>query len=192
MKNKASVFLLILCVLLCAALAVSVLSLRSARSDVAQLEAQLLELAEEKAQLDNLNQTLRFQLDSYFLSQSGSNVYIEEDYGSLMVNSWSVTDGVLAVDALAEVFLTAPADFTASIELWRGEAVVASQPVTLNPTEADTVFEAELSVSFALPRIADGEELQLCLMVQPAAGDAFFAYGAGWYPENGELAIITG
>ena len=90
------------------------------------------------------------------------------------------------------MFLTAPAAFSARLELWKGDAVYSSQPVTLNATEADTVFEANLSTSFRIPELSSGEELQLWLMVEPEGSEALFACAAGWYLENGELMIITG
>ena len=193
MKKKSSVLSLIICLALSAALAVSLLTLRSVRSDLAELETALAKLTAENEQLDNLNQTLKLQLDNYFLSQAGSpGTYVEEDYCSLIVDDWSAEGNVLSFDTLAQVFLTVPTDFTAKIELWRGESVYASQPVTLNPTEAATVFEAQLSSSFEIPQIDAGEELQLCLLVETAQGNTFFAYAAGWYLENGQLMIITG
>ena len=59
MKNKTSVILLIVCVVLCAALLVSVFSLRAAKADMKELEIQLTVLAKENDQLSNLNQALR-------------------------------------------------------------------------------------------------------------------------------------
>ena len=183
--------MLIACAVLCAALLVSVFSLRAANADVRELEKQLLVLTKENDQLSNLNQALRLQLDSYFLSGS-ANTYIEEEYCSLLVDSWSEKDGVLSFDAFAQLFLIAPADFTARLELWRGDTVFSTQPVTLNTTEADTIFEANISASFDIPQIGDDEELQLWLMVEPASGNPLFACAAGWSLENGELVIITG
>lgn len=191
MKKKTPFLSVIICLVLIAALVLSVLSLREAKSNLAVLEAQLRSLQEENQQLSNLNEALRLQLDSYFLSQNGTP-YVEEDYCSLIVENWSVANSTLTVEALAQVFFTLPTEFSATLELWRGDAVLSSQPVTLNATEADTVYEATLCASFAFPTIKDGEELQLCLMIQPTAGDAIYAYGAGWYLQNGELMVITG
>lgn len=191
MKSKTNTILMIVCVILCAALLVSVFALRSAKADVKELQVQLLELTEENDQLSNLNQGLRLQLDNLFLSGS-ANTYYEEDYCALLVDDWSVTEGVLSFDAFAQLFLTAPVDFTARLELWRGDTVFDAQQVTLKETEASTVFEANLSASFDIPEIKDGEELQLWLMVEPEGGEALFACAAGWYLENGDLMIITG
>lgn len=190
-KKKNNLPLLILCLLLAVSLLVSVLFLASAKKDVKLLEAELLKLSEEKDSLENLNQALRLQLDSYFLTGT-PGTYVEEDYCSLLVDSWSEKDGVLSVDTLAQVFLTQDVSFTAKLELWRGESVYASQEVTLNETEANTIYEADLSATFEIPAISAGEELQLCLMIEPEAGEPFFAYAAAWYLENGELAIVTG
>jgi len=191
MRKKKNLPLLIICLLLLVSLLVSVVLLISAKKDVKDLEEAVLNLTEENEELDNLNQALRLQLDSMFLTGS-PNTYVEEDYCSLLVDSWSVKDNVLSVDVLAQVFLMHPTTFNAKLELWRGESVFASQAVKLSETEADTVYEANLSASFEIPAISAGEELQLCLMVEPAEGDPFFAYAAAWYLENGELAIVTG
>ena len=191
MRKRRRPNLLIPCILLAVALLISLFFLFRARSDVKELEAALLELTEEKAATDNLNEALRIQLDSYFLGIPGGT-YVEEDYCSLMVDDWSESNGKLNVDTFAQVFFTAATDFTAKLELWRGESVIASQNVTLNPTEAETIFEANLSASFDIPDLQDGEELQLCLMIEPANGNSFFAYAASWQLEDDGLVIITG
>ena len=191
MKNKTSVILLIVCIALCAALLLSVFSLRAVKSDISALEAQIQELVDENDQLSSQNQALRLQLDS--VSMSGvDSTYIEEDYCSLMIDSWSEENGVLSFDALAQLFLTAPANFTARLELWQGDAVSSTQPVTLNETEVSTVFEADLSASFQIPEINEGEELQLWLMIELESGDSLFACGATLTPEDGQFAVIAG
>lgn len=195
-KKKTNLPLLIFCLVLAVALLGSVLLLVSAKRDVKILEGQIEKLASENDALNNLNEALRIQLDEMFLGQSpassGASTYVEEDYCSLLVDDWSVKGDRLSVDALAEVYLTAPAEITAKLELWRGDAVYAEQPVTLSKTEVPTAFEETLSVSFQLPSITEGEELQLWLKVEPAGGSALFACAAGWYLDNGELAMITG
>lgn len=191
MKKKRRQPLLIPCILLALALVVSLFFLLRARSDVKELEEALLELTEEKAATDNLNEALRIQLDSYFLGVP-NGAYLEEDYCSLLVDDWSENNGKLNVDTFAQVFFAVPTDFSAKLELRHGDTVISSQNVTLNPTEADTVFEAGLSTSFDVPDLSSGEELQLCLMIEPANGNSFFAYAAGWLLEDGNLVIITG
>ena len=191
MKKKRRQPLLIPCILLALALVVSLFFLLRARSDVKELEEALLELTEEKAATDNLNEALRIQLDSYFLGVP-NGAYLEEDYCSLLVDDWSENNGKLNVDTFAQVFFAVPTDFSAKLELRHGDTVISSQNVTLNPTEADTVFEAGLSTSFDVPDLSSGEELQLCLTVEPANRNVFSAYAAGWLLEDGNLVIITG
>ena len=191
MRTRRRQQLLIPCILLALALVVSLFFLFLARRDVKELEEALQELVEEKAATDNLNEALRIQLDSYFLGIP-NGTYIEEDYCSLLVDDWSESRGTLNVDTFAQVFFAVPTDFTAKLELWRGESVISSQNVTLNPTEASTVYEANLSASFGIPDLEADEELQLCLMIEPANGNSFFAYAAGWQLEDGNLVIITG
>jgi len=192
MKKKRNLPLLIVCLLLLAALIGSLFLLRSAKEDVKQLEAQILELGEKNQQLSALNQALQTQLDSS-LSQSGpAAVYIEEDYCTLVVDSWSVSGNVLTADTFAQAIFIGDPEFTAKIELWRGDAVVSSHPVTLSPSEASNVYEGKVSVSFEMPEIPEGEELQLWLMVEPEGRTAVFTYAAGWYLENGQWMLISG
>ena len=182
---------IIVCCLLAVALLVSILALRAAKKETALLQAEYLTLSEKNQQLSNLNEALRLQLDQMFLSGS-SGYYVEEDYCSLLVDEWSVENGVLSFDAIAQVFLTTPVELTAKLELWRGDTVSSAQPIELRATEASTVLETELSASFQIPDINAGEELQLWLMVEPSGGDMLFACAASWHLENGELVIITG
>ena len=188
MRKRRRQHLLIPCIVLAVALLVSLFFLFSARREVKELEEVLQTVTEEKEAMDNLNQALRMQLDSYFVG----GAYTDEDYCSLMVDNWSESKGKLKVDALAQVFFTVPTDFTAKLELWRGDAVVSSKTVTLNPTEAETAFEAEVSAEFEIPTLGANDELQLYLMIEPANGASFFAYAAGWLLEDGNLVIITG
>ena len=191
-KKRTNLPLLILCLLLAVALVVSLISLRNAKKDVQLLEAQLQELAYENESLSNLNQALRLQLDSYFLSPSGSSSYVEEDYCALMVADWSEKDGVLSFDAQAEVFLTAPAAITSRLELWRGDAVYDTQNITLSKADSDTAYQTAFSTSFEIPKITQEEELQLWLMVELENGETLFACAASWRLEGDDLVIITG
>ena len=184
--------LLILCLLLAAALTVSLVFLRSAKKDVQLLETQLQKLIDENDQLNNLNQALRLQLDTYFLSPSGSSSFVEEDYCALMIADWSEAGGVLTFDAQAEVFLTTPAGITSRLELWRGDAVYDSQSITLTKADSDTAYQSAFSASFQIPAITEDEELQLWLMVELDSGESLFACAASWVLEDGELALITG
>ena len=192
MKKKRNLPLVILCFLLLAALSVSLFFLYDTKSDLAVLQTQIQELTDENAQLSNLNYALQLQLDNQFLQDSGASTYVEEDYCALMIAQWSAQDGILSFDAQAEVFLTAPAEIAARLELWRGDAVYDSQPVTLTKADSDTAWQTALSASFQIPPIAEGEELQLWLMVETDDGNTLFACAAGWYLENGQLAMITG
>ena len=192
MKKKRNLPLLIINLLLLAALSVSLFFLYDTKSDLAVLQTQLQELTDENAQLSNLNYALQLQLDNQFLQDSGASTYVEEDYCALMIAQWSEQDGILSFDAQAEVFLTTPAEITARLELWRGDAVYDSQPVTLTKADSDTAWQTALSASFSIPPIAEGEELQLWLMVETDDGNTLFACAAGWYLENGQLAMITG
>ena len=192
MKKKRNLPLLIINLLLLAALSVSLFFLYDTKSDLAVLQTQIQELTDENAQLSNLNYALQLQLDNQFLQDSGASTYVEEDYCALMIAQWSAQDGILSFDAQAEVFLTTPAEITARLELWRGDAVYDSQPVTLTKADSDTAWQTALSASFQIPPIAEGEELQLWLMVETDDGNTLFACAAGWYLENGQLAMITG
>ena len=194
MKLKTPTLFLIICLILATALLLSVISLVSAKSDVAALEEQIRTLEDQNHQLTALNQTLQAQIDaqSNMIQTVVDPVDTEDFYCTLVVDTWEVKDSTLTVHTFAQAVLAESVKSNAQIELWRGETVLASQPIALDLGEADGVFEADASVSFELPEIEADEELQLWLMVEPAGSDALFACGAGWYLEDGQLMIITG
>ena len=187
MKTKRTTIFLIICALLCAALLFSVVSLISAKSEVKELEAEILALAEEKQQLVLLNQLLQTQMSG----QTGGSPD-GDFYCALSIDDWSQKNGTLTVDAFAEAFLPVGSTATGRIELWRGSAVIASQPVALTASEVDGAFEAEASLSFNIPALEAEEELELWLIVESPDINTLFTCGAGWYAENGQLMIIAG
>ena len=187
MKIKRAIrptFFLTVCALFSVALLVSVIFLISAKTEVKELEADVLALAEENQQLSVLNQALQAQLNA----QLG---VVEGDYYcALSIDDWAQKNGTLTVDAFAQAFLPAGAEPTGKIELWRGSAVIAAQPIALSA--ADGAFEAEASLSFNIPALEADEELELWLIVEAPGVNSLFTCGAGWYAENGQLMIIAG
>ena len=194
MKKKAYTISLIVCVVLAAVQLLSVIAFVSAKSEAAALEEQIQMLEDQNQQLTALNQTLQAQLDakSSTAQTEVTPVDAENFYCTLAVDSWEVKDGKLTADTFAQAVLSRDANFSAQIELWRGDAVLASQDVMLDIGEADGVFESDVKVTFQIPEIEADEELQLWLMVKPVGSDAIFACGAGWYLEDGVLMLITG
>ena len=190
MKKKRFKILSIVCLLLSVSLVVTIVSLGAAKSDVALLEAQVAELGEKNKQLEELTQSLRNQLTVAALPHSGD--FPAESYCTLYVDNWSVSGDVLNIDAYAQAFLTSPMSFTSKIEIWKDDTVLISRSIVLEPGESSSVYEAAASVQFDLPQLAEGEEIELWLMVAPTAGTPLFSCAAGWYLDNGQLMLIAG
>lgn len=186
MRIKKSKFFQIICALLSAALLLAVIGFISARSEVKELEAEVLALTEENQQLSVLNQALQTQLNIQNNSLDG------EYYCELIVDDWSQKNGTLTVEAFAQASLPAGSTPSARIELWRGSTVMESIPVTLNAGQTVGIFEAESSLSFHIPAIEAEEELELWLIVECGELNDLFTCGAGWYLEGNELMIIAG
>lgn len=186
MKTKKATPYLIICVLLSAALLLSVVFLISAKSDVKELEAEILALTEENQQLSLLNQALHTQLNDRVGVVDG------EHFCELSVDDWSQENGALNVSIWAQASLPAGVQPNARIEMWRGSDVIANQPITLAAGEIDGIFEAVSTLSFQIPAIEPSEELELWLIVEAPGCNTLFTCGAGWYQEDGQLMIIAG
>ena len=195
MKKNGLLFSLIACVLLAAALLLSVTALIAAKSEAKAASEQVQALTGQIQTLEEQNQALRLQLsyqNATWFPTEELPAYGEAYDCTLMVDGWEKEGGTLKVSVFAQAFLEEDVPFTARLELRRGDAVLESQPVTLDTGEAAGSFEAEVTVSFSMPEIGADEELQLWLAVQSAGSDPLFACGAGWYLEDGQLMLITG
>lgn len=182
MKTKKSTGLVIVCILLVAALALSVFALFSAKNQIAALETENDALVEE-------NHALKAQLENMSVEQSW---FPEEAYCTLVIANWSVTDNVLTATAFAEAILPDSAVSDACIELRRGETVLESQSVTFSSGDAVGIYEADVSIQLELPEIGADEELQLWLVVDSEVTDLLESCGGGWYLDAGEWMLITG
>ena len=193
MKKKIFLIFPIICILLAIALVVSVFQIRSAKSDVKELEKQIAELAEENQQLESINLALQIQVDSLTGTSSGfPGVSSDSSYCALFLDSWNLKNNVLTAEGLAQAVFDEHTDFTAKIEIWKNDEVLSSQDISLTTGGADPVYEAAVSVAFEIPELAPEEELELWLMVAPETGTPMFACGAGWYLENGQMMIVAG
>lgn len=175
MKTKKSAILVIVCLLLAAALALSVFALVAAKKQVAALEEENHAL---KAQIENMSVTYDW--------------LPEETYCTLVVADWSVSGNVLTANTFAQAVLADPAVSDARIELRRGETVLDSQSVTFGSGDAPGIYEVDASVTFDFPEIGADEELQLWLVVESESAGLLDSCGGGWYHENGEWMLITG
>lgn len=178
MKQKSLTISLLVCAVLAAALLLSVVALISAKSEISALEDQVHALS---AQLDAAsNQTVSV------------NAIPEGDYCTLIIEKWSAENGILTVDALAQAALPANTNAQARIELWDKTDILSSQPFTLDARKELGIYEAETTVQFELPKMDEGDELQLWLIVEPEGGLDIFSCGAGFYLEDGQVMIIAG
>lgn len=173
----------ILCIVLAAALLLSVIGLISANAKVAALE-------EEVAALNTHIQAMEMQLNAQdFLAGQEDDV----DYATLSIDSWTTEGDNLLVSGYAFVGLFSDTIMGAQLELRRGEILLQSIPVMLDIGEAENVYEAALvNTSFRIPQMSNNEELQLWLVVTPTNSAPISAYGAGWYVEDGSLMLIAG
>lgn len=173
----------ILCIVLAAALLLSVIGLISANAKVAALE-------EEVQTLNAHVQALEMQLSVQdFLTDQGADV----DYATLSIESWDVDGENLTVSGYAFVGLFSDSIIGAQLELRRGEILLQSIPLMLELGEAENVYEAAIAdTSFRIPELNSEEELQLWLVVTPTSSAPLSAYGAGWYVEDGSLMLIAG
>lgn len=117
---------------------------------------------------------------------------MEDYYCTLVIDTWSAENGKLTVGTFAQAVLPEDFDYTAQIELWKNNAVLSSEPITMGAGEDKGICEADVTVTFDLPEIAVDEELQLWLTVDVDGAQALFSCGGGWYLEDGQLMLITG
>lgn len=198
MNKKTNTIFLIVCAVLAVALLLSVTALTSAKSEAKAATEQVRTLIERVQALEEHNQTLQAQLDAKSTvldipQIESAPVNTDDFYCTLAIDAWSAKNGILAVDAFAQAVLAEGVNFTAQLELWRGDAVLESQEILLDIGEAEGIFEADITgAAFQLPEIDAEEELQLWLMVKPSGSEALFTCGAGWYLEEGQLMLITG
>ena len=189
MKKKISIIFPIISLLLAAALAFSVFALVSVKSDVAALEQQVLELTEEKQQLEALNRLLQMQTR---VSGENGETAVEEPYCIMYVDSWNLENNLLTVDTFAQAYLPAGGDFISKVEVWKDDAVLTSQSIVLEPGESASSYEASATVKFDMSELLHHEEFELWLMVAPAGGTPLFYCAGGWYLENDQLMVIAG
>ena len=198
MKKNTLTLTLILCAVLAAALLLTGISLTKANAALEDAQAQIQSLTAQVQALEQQNQSLQAQPDSQSTTASPiqtqtTPVDTTDFYCTLVIDDWTVQNGILAVDAFAQAYLDERIKFSAQLELWRGDAVLEAQEVLLDLGEAEGMFEADIvGAAFSLPEITVGEELQLWLMVKPSGSNALFSCGAGWYLEDGQLMLITG
>lgn len=195
MKKNTLTITLILCAVLAAALLLTGISLVKAKAEVKDAQAQIQSLTAQVQALEQRNQSLQARPATATspVQTEITPINPEDFYCTLVIDNWTVQNGILAVDAFAQAYLDENIKFSAQIELWRGDTVLETQEVLLDIGEAEGMFEADIvGAAFTLPEITAGEELQLWLMVKPSGNDALFCCGAGWYLEDGQLLLITG
>ena len=183
MKKKSLTICLIVCAVLAAALLLSVVALASSKPDPSAPEN------EEQVLQD---QPLPEQPDAPTGQIEFIPIVPEESYCTLVIDTWSVEDGILTASTFLQAVMSESSDFTARVELLNGDVVLAAHPVTLDAGEAGGIYEADVTVQFEIPELSAEDELQLWLVVEPAGGDALYYCGADWYLEDGTLMLITG
>ena len=190
MKKKVLNIWQILCLILAAALVLTGVVLIS---KVAALKEEVKLLNVQVAELEKYNTELLTQRDYSATVEEEIGFEESADYSNLDIDGWAVQDGVLTVTGSIHVGMFSDTVSSARLELRKGDEVLQTISLELLEGEAEDVYETELTgVSFRIPEISASEELQLWLVVQPAAGNAFSTFGASWYQAGGQLMLITG
>lgn len=175
MKTKKMPILLIVCIVLAAALVLSVATLASTKSQLKALEEE--------------NRTLLEQVRTLHASQSWQ---VDDFYCSLVVADWAVENNTLSALTFSQAVLPDSAAFDARIELRRGETVVISQAITLVESGTSNLYEVDSTLEFDFPAIGADEELQLWLVVESEETGLLENCAGGWYLENNEWMLVTG
>ena len=196
MKKNALTVTLIICLVLAAALVLSIAGFVSAKSDVAKLTARIEALEAE-------NQALLAQTsipsapvytdvdvpDEVVSSSADTDAY----YCTLMIESWSYENGKLTITAFAQANLPGCTKANAKLELCKGDTALESVDIMLDSGEAEGIFEAEAAnISFSVPAMGANDELLLWLKVDPMNGGSVLDCGAVWYLENNQLMLVAG
>lgn len=175
MKKKTFTTSQIICILLVAALVLSVVALICAES--------------KNTDLKEDDQALQTQPEDIPIQEE---VLPAESYCTLVIDTWSAKDGILTIGTFAQAVLSENVGASARLEFWKDEAVLSSQPITLEPGEAAGVYEADVTAQFEIPEITTADDLQLWLVVELENGQVLDSCGAGWYLEDEQLMLITG
>lgn len=130
-------------------------------------------------------------------------VYLASSLGSycnLAVSDWTQEDGDLVLtQAYAQVQLpriTAAGE----VELEKAELVLSLNgaallrtPISLIPSEVAGSFDVALeNTRLAIPELAEGDMLELHLVVTLSDGTVLTSYGASWYPGEEGLSSVVG
>lgn len=177
MKQKKYPISAIVCIILAVALLMSVIALISAKSEISALKDE--------------NLALQAKLESSSAQTQITPVISDERYCTLIIDTWSVQGDILSAGTFVQAVIPNVSDYTAQIELWKGNNVLDSMPVTLEPGEEAGIYETDVSVEFEIPEITADEELQLWLTID-LGDEVIYSCGAGWYLENDQLMLITG
>ena len=125
-------------------------------------------------------------------------VDVQKSYCNLIVDQWEAADGELTIHtAYAQAVVVSNAALItaedARLVLRMGDEEVSAYDVTLNPGESSESLEADLeSITFQIPPLGAGDELELWLEVTLPGNITVTGYGASWYQEGGMLHLISG
>ena len=81
----------------------------------------------------------------------------------------------------------------ASIVLTHNGQELGKQALTLNETDAENQFEADLAdITFTVPELENEEKLELMLTVTLTNGQSLSAYGGNWVCNTDDLLLVVG
>lgn len=131
-------------------------------------------------------------------------VYMETSltaYCNMIVDAWEDEGGKLSITAgfaqvqLPRIFAgdTQPAFAGAQLVLKRNGDVVQTQPLELPEGEGAGSYELVLGgISFDMPEMEDGYQLEVSLEVTLTDGQVLTCTGGSWYYNAGEMIMVVG
>lgn len=155
------------------------------------------ENAELKAQVSSL-QDAASQLAPTLAVPQTILVDVPNSYCNLIIDHWESDQGNLnIVTAYAQAIVTsnapsATAEGARLVLKLNGEELSAAE-ITLNPGESSESLESDVkNISFSIPDLSAGDELELWLEVTLPGNITISCYGTSWYQEGGRLYLISG
>jgi len=155
------------------------------------------ENANLKAQLSSLQDSASHPAPTMAVPQT-ILVDVKNSYCNLIIDHWeSDQENLNIVTAYAQAIVSSNAPSAqaerARLVLKLNGQELSSVEITLAPGESSESLESDVkNISFSIPNLSTGDELELWLVVTLPGNIAISGYGASWYREGGMLHLISG
>lgn len=145
-------------------------------------------------------------LDGQIYSLSSTNMWAVNladslmGYSSLVIQDWTAEENLCLKACYAQVCLPTllPGDTQVECQEIRltlrlGDAVLEKQTLTPEAGEAPNVLEmAAEEITFRLPELADGDNLEIWLEARLTDGRVLESCGGSWYISDGRMQMVAG